>query len=91
MASKHPPQKNPKNGAGFSWKILPEVPGSLPWKPSVAKGWRARKFQVFGAAALNPKLQVFHPRGKTAGMGGSGRGVRRGLGWAHSRAHHALI
>lgn len=39
-----------KTGAGFSWKILLEVPGSLPWKPSVAKGSRARKFQVFGAA-----------------------------------------
>lgn len=48
MGSKHSQKK--KTGAGFSWKILLEVPGSLPWKPSVAKGSRARKFQVFGAA-----------------------------------------
>lgn len=70
-----------KTGAGFSRKILLEVPGSLPWKPSVAKGSRARKFQVFGAAGSG-----FPPARKNLWNGGiRARGaVRFGVGTEQS-------
>lgn len=70
-----------------------DSPGRFSWRfPALCHGNRAlpRDREPENAKFLGQQAPVFHPHGKTSGMGGSGRGVRWDLGRAQSRTHHAL-